>query len=99
VKFINEHTGQRVGPDGLRWGVESICAVLCEHGAPIAPSTYYEARARVRGVHDERDKHLTEHITRVHRDNYGVYRAPQGVACAQPREHPGGPPHGRAADA
>jgi hypothetical protein len=44
VKFIDEHKGHRVG-DGLRWGVESICTVPSEHGAAIAPSTYYDARA------------------------------------------------------
>jgi hypothetical protein len=45
VKFIDEHTGHRVG-DGLRLGVESICAVLSANGAAIAPSTYYDTRAR-----------------------------------------------------
>ena len=44
VKFINEHKGHRVG-DHLRWGVESMCTVCSEHGAAIAPSTYYDARA------------------------------------------------------
>jgi hypothetical protein len=43
VRFINEHKQRSDG--GLRWGVESICAVLSEHGTPIAPSTYYEAAA------------------------------------------------------
>jgi putative transposase len=28
-----------------RFGVEPICAVLTEHGLPIAPSTYYAHRA------------------------------------------------------
>jgi hypothetical protein len=28
------------------FGVEPICAVLSEHGMPIAPSTYYAAKAR-----------------------------------------------------
>jgi putative transposase len=74
VKFIDEHTGHRVG-DGLRWGVESICAVLSENGAAIAPSTYYDTRARRPSARDERDRQLTERIRRVHRDNYGVYGA------------------------
>lgn len=43
MRFIDEHKGHRVGPSGLRWGVESICAMLTEHGAAIAPSTYYDA--------------------------------------------------------
>jgi putative transposase len=29
-----------------RFGVDPICAVLTEHGMPIAPSTYYAAKAR-----------------------------------------------------
>jgi putative transposase len=28
------------------FGVEPICGVLCEHGCPIAPSTYYAAKSR-----------------------------------------------------
>jgi hypothetical protein len=41
VAFIRDHQGHReLG--GLRWGVESICRVLSEHGVLIAPSTYYE---------------------------------------------------------
>jgi putative transposase len=74
VKFVDEHQGHRVG-EGLRWGVESICAVLSEHGAVIAPSTYYDARDRRRSARDDRDERLKEHIQRVHRDNYGVYGA------------------------
>jgi putative transposase len=74
VKFIDEHADHRVG-DGLRWGVESICAVLSDSGAPIAPSTYYEARSRAPSARDQRDEQLIEHITRVHRDNYSVYGA------------------------
>ena len=74
MRFIDKHAGHRVG-DGLRWGVESICAVLSEHGASIAPSTYYEARSRTQSTREQRDERLTEYIKRVHRDNYGVYGA------------------------
>lgn len=28
--------------DGLRWGVEPLCAVLTDHDIKISPSTYYE---------------------------------------------------------
>jgi putative transposase len=42
VRFIAEHAERTDG--GLRWGVEPICRVLSEHGCPIAPSTYYDAR-------------------------------------------------------
>jgi putative transposase len=58
------------------FGVEPICRVLSEHGLPIAPSTYYEARSRRppsrRAVRDER---LRVEIGRVHQGNYGVYGA------------------------
>jgi putative transposase len=76
VRFIDEHKDRRVG-DGLRWGVEPICAVLSEHGCPIAPSTYYEARAatRVPSAQMVRDEILKDHIGRVHAANYGVYGA------------------------
>jgi putative transposase len=74
VKFIDEHKSHCVG-DGLRWGVESMCTVLSEHGVAIAPSTYYDARARTPSAQDRRDERLKEQIARVHRDNYGVYGA------------------------
>ena len=45
VQYIDSVAGNRDG-DGLRWGVESICAQLTELGARIAPSTYYEHRDR-----------------------------------------------------
>jgi len=44
VTFIAEHKDRTDG--GLRWGIESICAVLTQHGCSIAPSTYYDARGR-----------------------------------------------------
>ena len=46
TRFIAEHQGRREDPDGLRWGVESICAQLSGLGVPIAPSTYYEQLSR-----------------------------------------------------
>ncbi|WLP93169.1 IS3 family transposase [Gordonia sp. NB41Y] len=42
VEFIAAHQGNRVGGDGLVWGVDPMCRVLTEHGLPIAPPTYYE---------------------------------------------------------
>jgi hypothetical protein len=56
--------------DGLRCGVEPICRVLTEHGVPIAPSTYYDARKRAGRVHavDLREEKLMLAIARVHRD-------------------------------
>ena len=74
VAFIREHQGHRDG-GGLRWGVESICTVLTEHGCPIAPSTYYEHLARTPSVRDRRDEQLKTEITRVYEANFGVYGA------------------------
>lgn len=73
MKFINEHADRTDG--GLRWGVESICAVLSEHGVSIAPSTYYAARSRSVSRRELRDRWLRGEIERVHRDNYRVYGA------------------------
>ena len=75
VRFIAEHADRTDG--GLRWGVEPICTVLSEHGCPIAPSTYYDARTsadrRLGG--QLRDEQLKVEIARVHEENYGVYGA------------------------
>ena len=38
VDYIDAHRDQ--------FGVDPICTVLAEHGLPIAPSTYYAAKAR-----------------------------------------------------
>jgi putative transposase len=73
VRFIAEHKDHRAGPDGLRWGVESICVVLSEHGTPIAPSTYYDAVHRTPSRRELRDADLRVEIARVHEENYGVY--------------------------
>lgn len=65
VSFIDAHRET--------YGVEPICAVL-----PIAPSTYYEQKARERDprrlparVHRDRD--LQPRIRRVWEENYSVY--------------------------
>ncbi|MBN8422944.1 hypothetical protein JF531_00210 [Microbacterium esteraromaticum] len=50
VAFIDQHRDRTEG--GLRWGVESICAVLTQHGVKIAPSTYYDARGRGGLLHE-----------------------------------------------
>ncbi len=71
VRFIAEHKDRTDG--GLRWGVESICAVLSEHGARIAPSTYYEAAARPPSKRAVRDEDLKVEIARVRAANYDVY--------------------------
>jgi putative transposase len=77
VQFVREHAGRRQSQadGGLRWGVEPICAVLTEHGLPIAPSTYYEQVGHTPSARERRDAELLVEIRRVHRDNYGVYGA------------------------
>jgi hypothetical protein len=83
VAFIDAHRA--------RFGVEPICAVL-----PIAPSVYYEHRARARDPERQpararRDATLMEHIARVwreHREVYGVRKVwkqllREGVAVAR----------------
>jgi putative transposase len=73
VRFIEEHRHDRI--DGRVFGVEPICRVLWEHGCPIAPSTYYAAKARPTCDRVIRDAELLVQIGRVHADNYGVYGA------------------------
>jgi transposase InsO family protein len=56
-----------------KFGVEPICAVL-----PIAPSMYYELKARARDPHrrpvrEQPDAMLIEHVGRVWRENREVY--------------------------
>jgi putative transposase len=65
VSFINEHRGS--------YGVEPICRVL-----PIAPSNYYEQKARQVDperlpVRARRDAVLRDEIERVRRENFNVY--------------------------
>jgi putative transposase len=67
VRFIDEHKSV--------FGVEPICRVLSEHGAPIAPSTYYAAVSRSPSARAVRDAQLRAEITRVWKDNREVYGA------------------------
>ena len=62
MRFIAEHKDRTDG--GLRWGVESICRVLGEHGAAIAPSSYYEAASRPPSKRALRDEDLRIEIAR-----------------------------------
>ena len=67
VDFIDRHRDQ--------YGVEPICAQL-----PIAPSQYYEAKAREidperRPSRLRRDEALLPQIHRVYEENFGVYGA------------------------
>ncbi len=60
MTFVNDHKDRADG--GQRWGVESICAVLTEHGIGIAPSTYYETMTRRPSARAVRDEQLRPHI-------------------------------------
>ncbi len=67
MTFLDEHRDA--------YGVESICSVL-----PIAPSTYYEQKARQADpdrlpARTKRDRALSEEILRVWKANFGVYGA------------------------
>ena len=63
--FIDTHRGE--------YGVEPICAVL-----PIAPSTYYERKARESddrrcAPRARRDRQLGDEVRRVWEENFRVY--------------------------
>jgi transposase InsO family protein len=65
VRYIDEHKD--------RFGVEPICKML-----PIAPSTYYEMKAREADprrlpARQQRDQVLREHIRRVWQENFCAY--------------------------
>ena len=65
VAFVDAHRGDH--------GIEPICAVL-----PIAPSTYYEQKARQadperRPARARRDEILRDQIRRVWQENFRVY--------------------------
>ena len=77
VEFIRTHRDHRDG-SGLRWGVEPMCSALTAYGLPIAPSTYYEHRARQadpakRSARARRDAELCGEIRRVWQENFCVY--------------------------
>jgi putative transposase len=56
-----------------RFGVEPICRVLRQAGAPIAPSTYWAAKTRPPSTRAVRDAELKPRIAALHAANYGVY--------------------------
>jgi putative transposase len=67
VRFIDGHKDV--------FGVEPICRVLTQHGAPIAPGTYYAAKSRPASARAVRDAQLKSEIARVWKENYEVYGA------------------------
>ena len=80
MKFIDEHRHDLV--DGQTFGVEPICRVLSDGGCPIAPSTYYAAKARPTCHRVLRDAELLAQIRRVHEQNYGVSGLARcGISC------------------
>lgn len=58
-----------------RFGVEPICAVLTEHGVPIAPSTYYAHRAVPVTPAALDEAYLTNALVTLWNENWGVYGA------------------------
>jgi putative transposase len=58
-----------------RFGVEPICAVLSEHGLPIAPSTYYARRARAVTDAQLEDAYLANALVTLWAENWRVYGA------------------------
>jgi len=68
IRFIDEHKGRR--SDGLRWGIEPICAQV-----RIAPSTYHAAKHRPLSARAIRDAELRPEILRVWEQNLSVYGA------------------------
>ena len=79
VAFIDEHRAA--------YGVEPICAVL-----PIAPSTYYAAKARAAdpdrlpAAGEAGCRRCASEIRRVWEENFRVYGVREGLAAARPRK-------------
>ena len=79
VSFIDQHRGE--------YGVEPICAQL-----PIAPSTYYEHKAREAEPARlppwvRREVELSHEIRRVWEENFQVYGARKISATTRPGGH------------
>lgn len=55
------------------YGVEPICRALVDTAAEIAPSSYYAAKTRPLSDRAIRDLELSASITRIHKENFGVY--------------------------
>ena len=65
MDYIEEHRED--------FGVEPICRVPTSTDVLIATSTYYAGRAREPSARAVRDEQVRTEISRVHRENYGVY--------------------------
>jgi putative transposase len=69
------------------FGVEPICTVLRSSGVPVAPSTYYAAKARPRSARQCRDAVLRPALVTLWQDNYRVYGARKLWKAAQRAGH------------
>ena len=58
-----------------RFGVEPICAVLAEHGVPIAPSTFWARTAHLFTDAEWDDAHMANTVLDVWRANRSLYGA------------------------
>lgn len=67
MSFIDEHRDL--------FGVEPICRALCEHGSPIASSTYRAVNSGLSSIRQRRDERLTPEIRRVHGGNFHAFGA------------------------
>ena len=84
IAFITEHKDHRVA-DGLRWGVEPLCAVLSEHQIPISASTYYEWVSRAPSRRQLRDDEVSETIRAERASSAGTV-ALSGRAWSSPQD-------------
>ncbi|MGQ9410908.1 IS3 family transposase [Mycolicibacterium gilvum] len=67
VDFIDAHREE--------FGVEPICTVLRSAGVSMAPSTYYDTKARAPSARAQRDAELGPALVKLWEDNYRVYGA------------------------
>jgi putative transposase len=67
VTYIDEHRD--------RFGIEPICAVLAEHGVPIAPSTYRARKAEPYSDAEWDDAHMANAALDLWRANRSLYGA------------------------
>lgn len=74
-----------------RFGVEPICAVLAEHGTPIAPSTYWARKAEPYSDAEWDDAHMANIVLDLWRANRSVYGADKLAAAMRKAGHRRGP--------
>jgi putative transposase len=82
VAYIDDHRD--------RFGVEPICAVLAEHGMPIAPSTYWARKAEPCTDAEWDDAHLANAALEVWRANRSLYGADKLATAMRKAGHDAG---------